>query len=114
MKETEPQNVRIARILGWTWQSMTADSGYCITRADGSTMLCLTFPDFANDAAFILRMIDEKHLSKTSYIHENKITVRVWNAFMGRPLCEGDGDDTAHAVLAWIEAAHAAGIEVRK
>ena len=54
-----------------------------------------SLPDFARDPAWVVRMMDENHLSKTCDIVENRITARVWNAFTDNPTCEGEGEDRA-------------------
>jgi hypothetical protein len=112
----ELQNVRIARILGWIedhsgWWKLPATETH-----PTQWMLAIEGHDWANDAAFILGMIEQNGLSVYRSVVNGWVR---W--FSTRPdggRAEdgpyGEGANVRDSVLAWIEAAHAAGVEVKR
>jgi len=115
----EPQNVRIARIMGWTGVHRTGDRpqdwyGWDPENSEHGEYDRIS--DYANDAAFILGMIEKNGLS----VYRSAVNGWVrW--FSTRPdggRAEdgpyGEGSNVRDSVLAWIEAAHAAGVEIQR
>ena len=124
-RDAEPLNVRVARIAGWRpWTEADRDPKTGICTLDDGEQFCRwvgpdgyhtdDIPDFGHDPEFFVRLMVANKLDVGPTLTGNwaaNIANRVDECSFGDNC--GLGPDPIHAVLDWIERAHASKVAIR-